>query len=319
MPTEDEDEHLGYDGYVYGWLALRDDGEEILRVAELNIDGTPSYTGTKIERAHKDARAVVRWKRGVLGPAEFTYPHPQRWTFKYSTPATPLPRLTTKVLTEIVATKEEGDAPPSAHDAWESVLSETGIPWHHVWHKVCHPLLTRSDTKNVFTILHRRVWNPEQCRCPLCDVGEDRLSHIVECPYTRAVFARLFHDDELTTAFCVLGLRQLKLPLQGLEAMLHSLAWKYIYSAVIQGRLRGSPPPRERDTAHNTIILARRRLQAGAARLRHEALRRLSRGEPPDPGMLDKHSSRITPAYFDKSYNPALPEEIRKRLKEACE
>jgi len=149
----------------------------------------------------------ARWNRSVLGLAEFTYPHPQSWTLHYAENATPLHRLRTRTLTEIIATKLAGNAPPSAHAAWEQKIGSTELPWHSIWTKVCHPLLTRCDTKNMFTILHRRVWNVEGARCPLCDIGEDRLSHITSCPYTVRVFHLLFPLDTSDVDFVVLGLR----------------------------------------------------------------------------------------------------------------
>lgn len=305
-----------YEGYQYGWLGTRDDGESLLHVVELNGDGIPVRAGLSIVCHPDDTCPVARWNRGVLGPAEFVYPHPQRWTLRYSTNATPLTKLRTKTMTEIIATKEDGDGPPNAQAKWEAALDATDIPWHHVWKKVCHPLLTRLDIKNMLTVLHRKIWNPESGRCPNCDVGEDRLSHIIQCPYTEAVFRRLFPHDSHDATFLVLGLRNGKVPLRGLEAMLHTLAWKYIYASIVDGRLHGTPPPRERNTVINVIQLAQRRLRAGAAKLNNEILRRKTRGEEPDPDVYEKHSAKIAPAKYDERHKVLLPNYLMEYLRE---
>lgn len=314
--SEGEDRNV-YDGYQYGWLGVRNDGEHLLHVAELHGDGTPVRAGFSIVCHPDDTCPVARWNKGVLGPAEFTYPHPQRWTLQYSTNAITLNKLRTKVLTEIIATKMDSDAPPNAQAKWEEAMNESGIPWHHVWQKVCHPLLTRLDIKNMLTVLHRKVWNPEAATCPNCDLGEDRLSHLIRCPYTLAVFRRLFPEDDPDISFVVLGLRSHKIPLRGLEAMLHTLAWKYIYAALIDGRLHGTPPPRERNIAHNVLKLAQRRLRAGAAKMQNEYLRRKSRGEQPDPHLWEKHNTKIYPAKFDEKFRVVLPDNLTAILRDS--
>ncbi|KAL1507208.1 hypothetical protein AB1Y20_008058 [Prymnesium parvum] len=43
---EGDDRHV-YDGYQYGWLDVREDGEDILKVAELDLDGRPTLTNMR--------------------------------------------------------------------------------------------------------------------------------------------------------------------------------------------------------------------------------------------------------------------------------
>lgn len=312
---DEEDEHV-YDGFKYGWLGVRNDGENLLHIAELDGDGAPTRTGKSEVRHPDETTPTVRWRKGVLGPAEFTYPHPHRWTLKYSTNTVPIPKMNTKILTEIIATKEDGDAPPNAQAKWEAAVGDSSVPWHHVWQKVCHPLLTRLDIKNMMTVLHRRIWHPEAAVCPNCDLGEDRLSHLIQCPYTIAVFAKLFPDDTFNISFLVLGLRQGKIPLRGLEAMLHTLAWKYVYASLISGRLHGTPPSRERALARNVVRHAQRRLRAGAAKLKIYDLQRQARGEPTDPNLHDKYNAKITPAKYSKKLKIILPKYLTALLRE---
>lgn len=315
-PESAEHQQLVYDGHLYGWLRYKDTTLE-LKVVQLRLDGSPAPTGIVVECCRGEEKKTLRWKRGVLGIAEFTYPDPKRWTLRCATRATPLEKLTTKALTEAVATKLRGDAPPKAESRWEEALGLTGIPWHLVWEKIYHPLLTRTDTKNALTITHRRVWYNDSPHCPLCDLGADRLSHLIQCPYVVAVMKRLFHDDQATREFVALGLRPDEIPLKGLEAIMHTLAWKFIYAQLIQGRLHGTNPAREETTVLNVIQLTVRRLRAGAAKMMNEILRRRSRGENKDEDVHKKHSKNILPAFYDNRGGVHLPDWIQKLYEKA--
>ena len=88
-------------------------------------------------------------------------------TFKEVVSATPLSRLTVKLLTR--AFIGYAAAPPRAQAVWEKRLGEHGLPWHLIWGISRHPALTPKDRKASLRILHRRVkmrtWEDASAPC----------------------------------------------------------------------------------------------------------------------------------------------------------
>ena len=109
---------------VYGYLT-RVYGQERIQFVDFTYQGRPILTSISNRCDHDRARSVRCWK-AVLGIAENTYPNPQGVTFKEVVTATPLNRLTVKLLTK--AFIEYAWEPSRAQAVWEAKLAGGARP-----------------------------------------------------------------------------------------------------------------------------------------------------------------------------------------------
>ena len=279
---------------VYGY-PVKVFGQERIQLVEFSYKGHPIPTNESKRCDHSRARPLRYWK-GVLGIAENIYPHPKGITFKEVVTATPLSKLTVKLLTR--AFIEYATAPPRAQAMWEKRLGESDLPWHLVWGISRHPALTPKDRKASLRILHRRVkmrtWEDASAPCRLCGKGKDTLSHLADCETIKSLFSTLLlsKEDPPGPKLIYLGLHKDNTPLVGWSAVLHALTWKFILIAFTRLDTCGEQPDTYK-IAQSVLYRSAVRLEAYAYRVKaqymHAAsqLQRNVRQQPTRAGPID--------------------------------
>ena len=216
-------------------------------LASLSTRGLPRPTKVKYKaNSRLETMPTVSWGGGILGPAEFNYPHPKGWTFNHS--GIPLDELTVKSLTNIFKSLKQ--VQPSCMAAWEKLLGP--IRWEAVEVKYHSKILSPRDWASHFKlILHRalftRTINPKaptnSCRC--CHRERERIVHLARCSKIEEVwrnFDRVARtpanpNDQLYRLF---GVREDN-PLPHALLDLHTVTWKYILLAIVQVDLENIP------------------------------------------------------------------------------
>jgi hypothetical protein len=234
------------DKWVLGWKRKIDNKTFIIK-ASLTTKGIPYSTNTKYKFNNRvTSMPVTSWNGGILGPAEFTYPHPKGWTLNHS--GTPLDKLTVKHLTAIFTSLKQ--VQPSCKSAWEKLLGQ--IDWQTAAVRYSSKVLTPRDWASHFKlILHRafftRTINPKapSSRCRCCHREPERIVHFAKCSKIAEVWK---YYDRLTKVplksrsptYRLFGtIDNASLPLALLD--LHTLTWKYILLAMVQVDLDNLP------------------------------------------------------------------------------
>jgi hypothetical protein len=229
-----------------GWKRVIDNKTYYIQ-ATLSTRGVPRPTNVKYKvNPRLESMPTVSWGGGIVGPAEFTYPHPKGWTFNNS--GIPLDELTVKTITNIYTSMKQ--VPPSCIAAWENLLGP--IRWEAVAVKYHSKILTPRDWASHFKlILHRalftRTINPKapsnSCRC--CHRERERIVHLARCSKLEEVwrcFDRVSRTpaNQITPTYRLFGVRNdTPLPLALLD--LHTVTWKYILLAMVQVDLDNLP------------------------------------------------------------------------------
>ena len=84
------------------------------------------------------------WGSQVLGPAEFTYPHPNGWVVTLSDKSYNLTQLSVKILTAVFRSHLE--IAPTCISAWSARLKSKRIPWDSIGPLIHSQLMTTKDT-----------------------------------------------------------------------------------------------------------------------------------------------------------------------------
>ena len=217
-----------------------------LRLLDLTPKGKPVKTNTYIDiDAGGEVYTAVVWRGAVLGPAEFTYPHPSGWVVNTLDKPYDLTQLTVKRMTAIF--RREHESPPSCLKAWPKYLNEQRlIPLELLGSLIHSPLTTTKDIHSWFKcILHRGmcVRHVSPCNgnthCRVCGRAEECIEHFAICtgldstfkPFivlARALNIRTMPDATLKLLGCVPCNGESYTPLpNGLLSLLLVL-WKFI-------------------------------------------------------------------------------------------
>ena len=233
--------------WLLGWLD-EVDNKPVLTEADRTMRGYPIRSNRKhtLESFHLPSMPALKWGKGVLGPAEFIYPHPKGWCFNHN--SIPLDALTVKTLTTLFTSLTKVD--PSFIDAWEKRLGK--INWLVVATKYYSKVLTPRDWATHFKlILHRafftRVLNRDapnpRCRC--CHKVPETILHLGICTGIAKVwkyYDPLTHTPprHRTPIYRLFGLVDGSSLPHGLMD-LHTLVWKYILLALVAHDLDNEP------------------------------------------------------------------------------
>ena len=216
----------------------------------LSTHGSPLPSKSRILLKDSDKLLeVAMWGGGVLGVAEFTFPHPQGWSLGGG--ATALDKLTVKHITALFRCRLE--QPPSCMANWDKRIGP--INWLAVAQNYSSKVLTPRDWATHFKlVLHRsfltRIINKDApsnlCRC--CGREPERLLHFASCRVIRKVwdeFSRIAGSESHSDPqFILFALRDRK-PISRALVDLHLIVWKCILIALTRRDLfneRFHPP-----------------------------------------------------------------------------
>jgi hypothetical protein len=272
------------DKWVLGWKR-RINNKTFIIEATLSTKGVPIPTKTKYKYNDRiDSMPTTSWNGGILGPSEFTFPHPKGWTLNHS--GTPLDKLTVKLLTPLFTQLQQ--VQPSCISAWEKLLGE--VDWQSVAVKYSSKVLTPRDWASHFKlILHRALFthtiNPKapsnSCRC--CHRVPERIIHLAQCSKIAQVWRQF---DKLTntptrsrsSAYRLFGVvDKTPLPLALLD--LHTLTWKYILLAMVHVDL-DNLPFNPSVIWKQVLVRYARAVNSTAYKAQTAILRTASRGDP---------------------------------------
>jgi hypothetical protein len=184
---------------------------------------------------------------GVLGVAEFTYPHPRSWTFRTipGNIATATVRQLTAALTQ------RHTKPPSCMTNWQDRVGHT-ILWDRVALIITSPLLTSRDyasyMKNVIhrTFLVRHIdTNAPDPRCRCCRRTEETTIHLFAyCTHTNRVWVRFIELLRPASIpgeqFFLFGLVDSH-PMPPVFRALFVIVWKFILIALTELGMHKTP------------------------------------------------------------------------------
>ena len=167
------------------------------QVHELTTKGTPVPTETLLYIQRNELRKVLRWKRGIKGIAESSFPHPKEW--RLGAIDKDLDEITVKDLTKEFTRK--GIKEPSCIEAWRKRLGE--LNWRGIGLRYTVGIITPKDFGSHFKlILHRSMFtnkhNPDAqtTKCRLCGLYEESIKHLGECWELRPAFEALRKIDK---------------------------------------------------------------------------------------------------------------------------
>ena len=177
-----------------------------LQLLEVTPKGHVRKTNNYINLPDAHIHQVVSWGSAVLGPAEFTYPHPKGWVIHLRDKSYDLTQLTVKVLT--ASFRSHLEVTPTCISSWNSRLPRR-IPWDSLGPLIHSQLTTTKDVHSWFKcILHRamavrKIFPREgNTHCRLCDCAVENIVHFTECTQLRSTFAPF---TELLTNFGIAG------------------------------------------------------------------------------------------------------------------
>ena len=177
-----------------------------LQLLEVTPKGHARKTNKYINLPDAHIHQVVSWGSAVLGPAEFTYPHPKGWVIHLRDKSYDLTQLTVKVLT--ASFRSHLEVTPTCISSWNSRLPRR-IPWDSLGPLIHSQLTTTKDVHSWFKcILHRamavrKIFPREgNTHCRLCDCAVENIVHFTECTQLRSTFAPF---TELLTNFGIAG------------------------------------------------------------------------------------------------------------------
>ena len=153
----------------------------------------------KLTYKHK-VRTVVKWGEGVLGVAEFQYPHPKGWTILGASDGITIDMATVRNLTAIYRTQALKTKAPTCVSKWTERFRPnplSSLPFGAIANVYRNAFLTPKDYHSHFkNILHRRLkvrsYAPHngstQCRC--CGNDDESITHFPECTKLRPLYSK---------------------------------------------------------------------------------------------------------------------------------
>ena len=164
----------------------------MLQEVTLDPKGNPRKTN-KMHPLESEPAPTVRWNNGILGTAEFTYPHPQGWVVQCGNHQLTLNQLSVKHLTTYFRNSLERT--PTCMVTWPRRLETYDLPWYTIASKLLNPLLTTRDYFSWYkNILHNRMMTrtikPKEghSTCRLCAAAYENTLHLARCPVLFAHF-----------------------------------------------------------------------------------------------------------------------------------
>jgi len=149
----------------------------------LDVGGKPTREDELVEWAPQGLRHVTKWKDGIAGIAEATFPHPERWRLADITAT--LDYVSVKEMTRAFARREATE--PNCKKRWEGIFGK--IDWKRVAARYKQGLLAPTDYGTHYKcVAHRgfctRSHKPTESgntMCRLCGCAKETVEHFGEC------------------------------------------------------------------------------------------------------------------------------------------
>jgi hypothetical protein len=202
--------------HQYGYIKYNEEGTEVFfQLVRITPLGKTRITGETIPLDFEPAE-VVWWGTTIMGPAEFTYPHPAGWVVPDLDRTCTLEKLNVAKLTALF--RRNSECEPTCMRAWPARLSQVSIPWAKIAANLHSKLTTNKDISSWFkNILHRRLCvrslkpHDHSTKCRLCNITFESILHLAACPILHSTFSTFLELVNSTTALDVYSSPLLKL------------------------------------------------------------------------------------------------------------
>jgi len=233
-------------------------------VVDLSLKGTPKATSKTIAVTSDELRPTIKWRHGIVGVADITFPHPEEWRFEGIDK--PLDTITVRDLTRAFSAK--GFKEPSCKKKWEAILG--AIDWFELGKRYTVGLATPKDFGSHYKLITHRAMRTrgqdwQRVTCRVCGAAQESIAHWGECGGLRPIFEEMRKFDEGDkwdeVKLNLFGMRQ-----RGVEtgvSLIHFLLWKFTLIALTKKGKLGIPI-----NTDDIIEWSKKRLQSRLAKLR---------------------------------------------------
>ena len=212
-----------------------------LQVYERDGKGVPHKTDKCIHVLQSELRTTLWWRGGVVGIAEASWPHPERW--RLADIDKPLDGIGVRDMTRAFARRVAKQ--PNCKRKWEGILGE--IDWQGVGKRFKMGLVTPTDYGTHYKcIVHRQMRlrrGDEGDRCRLCGKEKETIDHMGECEQLRDIYTNLRLVDEggrwNDKSLNLLGVKGRGVVKRGASAI-HHMVWKHIIPELVRVDVKGA-------------------------------------------------------------------------------
>lgn len=206
-----------------------------LQVYERDSKGVPHKTDERIHVLQSELRKTLWWRGGVVGIAEASWPHPERW--RLADIDKPLDGIGVRDMTRAFARRVAKQ--PNCKRKWEGILGE--VNWQGVGKRFKMGLVTPTDYGTHYKcIVHRQMRlrrGDDGDRCRMCGEEKETIDHMGECEQMRDVFTNLrlvdgggkWNDRSLN----LLGVKGRGVVKRGASAI-HHMVWKHVIPELVR-------------------------------------------------------------------------------------